>query len=125
MSWGPAFLECPGNLPGPISIFLNIFFRRLHSDTQTRFKNLIFKAKQSNLLLRIIYHQRDLSGPVSYRDFRETGPWSVRLGQVIGKTGTICFLYSARTLACDSLSAIPNYLSQVGLSTRGIFPLNK
>ena len=30
-SKGP-FLESPGNLPGPISIFLNNVFYRLHSD---------------------------------------------------------------------------------------------
>ena len=31
MSRGP-FLESPGNLPGPISKFLNVFFRRLQSN---------------------------------------------------------------------------------------------
>ena len=36
----------------------------------------MFKANKNWLLLRNIYHQRNLLGSVSYRDFRETGPRS-------------------------------------------------
>ena len=84
-TWGPS-LESPGNLSGPISIFLNAFFADYTVITDMvlgqcfhriiRFKNLVFKANKNRLLLKNFYHQKHLPGPVSYRVFRETGPWS-------------------------------------------------
>ena len=47
-----------------------------------RFINLVLKANKNWLLLRNIYHQRHLSGPISYRDVRETGSCTARQGKV-------------------------------------------